>query len=125
MNKMLFTAAIAVAMTLSQGAFAEEQASGHHAGHEMGHSQHEANETVKNSVSGTGIIHRVSRFKHKINLTHAPIPALNWPEMRMDLEVAEGVELKDLKPGEEISFELELGGDKVYRIIRIEKIVAH
>lgn len=125
MNKILFTSAIAVAMTLSQGAFTEEQAIRHHAGHEMAHSQHEAHETVQNSVSGTGTIHRVSRFKRKINMTHAPIPALDWPEMRMDLEVAESVELKDLKPGEKVSFDLELGDDKAYRIIHIEKIIAH
>nr|VFK38648.1 MAG: Cu and Ag efflux protein CusF [Candidatus Kentron sp. SD]VFK44151.1 MAG: Cu and Ag efflux protein CusF [Candidatus Kentron sp. SD]VFK77886.1 MAG: Cu and Ag efflux protein CusF [Candidatus Kentron sp. SD] len=122
MNKILFTAAIAVAMTSSQGTFAKEQSGGHHTDHEMAHSQHE---TVKNSVSGTGTIHRVSRFKRKINLTHAPIPALDWPEMRMDLEVAEGVELKDLKPGDKISFDLKLGDDKVYRIIRVEKMIAH
>ncbi len=114
MHKILATIAI-VGMAFSQTAFAECKD-----GHES-RSDHGAHEVVKNAASGIGTIHRVSRFTRKINLTHAPIPALNWPEMRMDLDVAEGVDLTGLEPGDEISFHLELGDDKVYRITRIEK----
>nr|VFJ44735.1 MAG: Copper binding protein CusF [Candidatus Kentron sp. DK]VFJ44908.1 MAG: Copper binding protein CusF [Candidatus Kentron sp. DK] len=125
MKRILFTTAISITMALSQGALAGEEHQGTHPpGHGMAHSQHEAHEAMHDSVSGTGTIHRVSRFQRKVNLTHAPIPAIGWPEMRMDMAVAEDVDLKNLVPGDRISFDLSLGEDNVYRIIGIEKMTA-
>lgn len=70
---------------------------------------------------GTGVIHSVSRMNRKVNMTHEPIPELNWPEMKMDLDVAKDVDLKGLSSGEKIQFNIELGEDKVYRITEIMK----
>lgn len=72
-------------------------------------------------VMGKGVIHSVNRLNRKVNLTHEPIPALNWPEMTMDLDVSEDVDMKSLVVGEEVSFHIELGKDKVYRITKIMK----
>ena len=81
--------------------------------------QHEAAESE--AVTGTGVVNSVSRLNHKVNLSHEPIPTLGWPEMTMDMDVAEDVDLTSLVPGESIKFHIELGGDKVYRITKIMK----
>lgn len=90
----------------------EDDAHAHHK-HEM-HEQH--NEDV---VMGKGVVHTIDLENNKINLSHAPIPELKWPEMTMDLDVAEGVDLSTLKPEQNIHFHIELGEDKVYRITKI------
>ncbi len=89
--------------------------------HEHGHHQHGGAMPEKKGAMGKGVIHSVSRMNRKVNLTHAPIPELGWPEMKMDLDVAKGVNLKGLSSGQEIQFYIELGDDKVYRITEIMK----
>lgn len=91
-----------------------------HGSHDHGsHSDQKAD--VGKMAVGKGVIHSVSRLNRKVNLTHEPIPALNWPEMTMDLDVSEDVDMKSLVVGEEVSFHIELGKDKVYRITKIMK----
>ncbi len=70
---------------------------------------------------GEGTIHRISKLNRTVNLTHAPIPALNWPEMTMDLPVAKSVDLNSLKAGDQVKFHIELGEDKKYIITKIMK----
>jgi Cu(I)/Ag(I) efflux system membrane fusion protein len=53
-----------------------------------------------------GVINAVDLPGHKLNLNHAPIPALGWPAMTMDFSVAEAVSLKDLAPGMKVEFDL-------------------
>lgn len=65
---------------------------------------------------GVGVIHRVSKLNRTVNLTHEPIPALNWPEMTMDLPVAKSIDLGSIKTGEQVKFHIELGPDKKYII---------
>lgn len=88
--------------------------------HKHGQHQHEAM-SEKKAAMGTGVIHSISRMNRKVNLTHEPIPELNWPEMKMDLDVAKDVNLKGLSSGQTIQFQIELGEDKVYRITKIMK----
>lgn len=88
--------------------------------HNHGQHQHGAM-SEKKAAMGTGMIHSVSRMNRKVNLTHEPIPELNWPEMKMDLDVAKDVDLKGLSSGQKIQFYIELGDDKVYRITEIMK----
>lgn len=97
----------------------------------MGHSSKESSEMDHSKMGhemaghvtakGVGIIHRVSRLNRMVNITHEPMPELKWPEMTMDLPVAESVDLKNLKTGEKIKFELKLGKDKKYIITNIMK----
>ncbi len=70
---------------------------------------------------GEGTVHRISKLNRTVNLTHAPIPALNWPEMTMDLPVAKSIDLNSLKAGDHIKFHVELGEDKKYIITKIMK----
>ena len=70
---------------------------------------------------GEGVIHSVSKLNRMVNLTHAPIPALNWPEMKMDLAVSKDVDLSDVKAGDKVKFHLMLDDDNVFRIHHFEK----
>lgn len=72
------------------------------------------------SASGQGLINSVDQSQGLVNITHEPIPALNWPEMTMDLPVAKGVDLETIQSGEAVRFRVELGADQVYRITEIE-----
>lgn len=81
----------------------------------MGHSM----ESHAGKAMGVGVIHRVSKLNRMVNLTHEPIPSLNWPEMTMDLPVAKSVDLGSLKAGDKVKFNLELRDDKKYVITDI------
>jgi Cu/Ag efflux protein CusF len=70
---------------------------------------------------GEGVIHSVSKLNRMVNLTHSPIPELNWPEMTMDLAVAKDVDLSVIKAGDKVKFHLMLDDDNVFRIHHIEK----
>jgi len=72
------------------------------------------------SASGQGLINSVDRSQGVVNISHEPMPALNWPEMTMDLPVAEGVDLETIQSGDAVRFRVELGADQVYRITAIE-----
>ncbi|MCB2082031.1 MAG: copper-binding protein [Rickettsiales bacterium] len=114
MGSTLKTLLIASALILPISAYA---------GHEHAEkSQHEhAQPSEQNGAMGTGVIHSISQINRKVNITHDPIPALKWPEMTMDLDVADAVDLKAVKPGDEIRFHIVLGDDKVYRITKMMK----
>ena len=72
------------------------------------------------AASGQGLINSVDRAQGLVNITHEPMPALNWPEMTMDLPVVEGVDLEAIQAGDAVRFRVELGADQVYRITAIE-----
>lgn len=115
MKHTLKTLLIVSALTLPIAAYA-----GHH---EEKHGDHQHHETMQqqDAVMGTGTIHSISQMNRKVNITHDPIPALKWPEMTMDLDVADSVDLKTVKPGDMVNFHIVLGEDKVYRITKIMK----
>lgn len=71
-------------------------------------------------ATGEGVINKVDAGKGVVNVTHEPIPALSWPEMTMDLPVAEGVDLSAVEPGDEVRFRVVLGEDQVYRITELD-----
>jgi len=58
------------------------------------------------AIKGTGMIQAVMADKNKINMSHDPIPALKWPEMTMDFDVANIIDLSGFKPGDKVMFEL-------------------
>jgi Cu(I)/Ag(I) efflux system protein CusF len=71
-------------------------------------------------AAGQGVINSVDVEKGVVNVTHGPIPALSWPEMTMDLPVADGVDLTGVEAGDEVRFRVVLGADQVYRITAID-----
>jgi Cu(I)/Ag(I) efflux system protein CusF len=76
-----------------------------------------------NQAMGMGTLHSIDLEKRTVNLTHEPMPALNWPKMTMDLPVTSRVDLAAVKPGDHIHFTLKLGRDDVYRIIEMKTVV--
>jgi len=63
-----------------------------------------------------GAINTVETDSRIINVTHEPIPALNWPAMTMDFPVAQGVKLEGLKPDRRMRFRISEGADGRYVI---------
>ena len=91
-----------------------------HAGANSSEMDHSKMEAGKTTAMGVGVINRVSRLNKMVNLTHEPIPELKWPEMTMDLPVANSVDLGSFRAGQKVKFHLELGPDKKYIITDIK-----
>jgi Cu/Ag efflux protein CusF/plastocyanin len=62
---------------------------------------------ASSSIIGQGKVVRVEPSKRSINLSHGPIPAINWPAMTMDFVVGPTVDLSTIKPGQDVEFTLE------------------
>ncbi len=64
---------------------------------------------MSEKIVGTAIINRVMPAHNMINMSHDPIPVLNWPAMEMDFTVKKDVSLASLNKGDKVDFELEKG----------------
>lgn len=73
----------------------------------------------KGLTLGKGVVNSVDAKNNKINITHEPIPALKWSAMTMDFVVSKKVNLSNIKSGDNVTFYIKLGRDKVYRIAKI------
>jgi Cu(I)/Ag(I) efflux system periplasmic protein CusF len=58
--------------------------------------------------------------RRKVNMSHQPLPALGWPAMTMDFDVAPSVDLSRIKPGSRVNFSLEKDKGGMYQIQSIE-----
>ncbi|MEM7529512.1 MAG: efflux RND transporter periplasmic adaptor subunit [Pseudomonadota bacterium] len=68
-------------------------------------------------ATGTGVVHAVTP-DGKLTLSHDPIPALGWPAMRMDLDVA-GLDPGTVPLESPVEFDLEKGEDGLFTIIAV------
>ncbi|MGE3476072.1 MAG: copper-binding protein [Rhodospirillaceae bacterium] len=55
-------------------------------------------------AKGKGVVNSVDAAGHKVNVSHEPIPSLNWPAMKMDFAVSPSVDLKAVQAGSQIEF---------------------
>ncbi len=70
------------------------------------------NDTKKaTTANGTGTITALNAGNHKVTLDHGPIPAINWPPMKMEFAVASSVDLAKLKTGDKVNFTLSGSGN--------------
>lgn len=70
------------------------------------------NDTKKaTTANGTGTITALNAANHKVTLDHGPIPAINWPPMKMEFAVASSVDLAKLKTGDKVDFTLSGSGN--------------
>ena len=102
MKKTILLTAMTVALTMGSGIAYKAYADcgmDHFEHADMDHSEVKAEDhsghdiaTESKVIMGKGVIHSVSKMNNKVNLTHEPIPALGWPEMTMDLAVADDVD---------------------------------
>ena len=74
------------------------------------------NDTKKaTTASATGTITAVNAANHKITFDHGPIPAINWPAMKMEFAVASSVDLAKVKTGDKVNFTLS-GSEGTYTV---------
>lgn len=114
MNATLKTTLLASLLAFTTAPMAADE----HAGHAM--HDHGAMTTQANQAQASGTLHALDAAARTINLTHAPIPALGWPEMTMDLPVTKRVDLAAFKPGDAVTFTLKKGRDNRFRITAME-----
>ncbi len=67
-----------------------------------------------------GVINTVEIGSRILNMTHEPIPELNWPTMTMDFPAAKEVKLEGLKPGRKMRFRISEGDDGRYQIDAVD-----
>lgn len=73
-------------------------------------------------ASGHGVINRLVPGERRVNLTHGPIPEINWPEMTMDFLAADDVDLDHLGEGDSVMFDLKKQDDGNYVIVDIDRM---
>jgi Cu(I)/Ag(I) efflux system protein CusF len=72
------------------------------------------------SIPATGTVKNVDAAKGKLVIDHDPIPALNWPRMVMDFQLAEIGMASNIKAGDKVKFEMREGEKGAYLITAIE-----
>ena len=75
---------------------------------------------MSKKITGTAVLNSVMPAHNMVNLSHDPIPALDWPAMEMNFNVKKDVSLEGLSKGDKVEFELEKAEDG-YVIKSIEK----
>jgi Cu/Ag efflux protein CusF len=116
MKKKDLLATTALFITLISGS---ALASGSH--EDSGHSGMNHNMASQNqmNIQAMGKLNSINIKKNKVNISHGPISALNWPPMRMDFSVKKGVSLSNLKKGQKVHFFLMKQGEYEYVISKI------
>jgi len=71
-------------------------------------------------VMGQGVIKKIMPADMRLNISHEPILQLGWPDMTMDFNVNQQVDLKQFNTNDKIEFELQKGSDG-YEIKSIRK----
>lgn len=71
-------------------------------------------------IIGTATLNSVMPAHNMVNMSHDPIPALDWPAMEMDFTVKKGVSLDGLSKGDNVEFEL-VKDESGYVVKSIEK----
>jgi Cu(I)/Ag(I) efflux system membrane fusion protein len=81
------------------------------------------NDAAPGKHTGSAKITGIDAAKGKIDLNHGPIPSMKWPAMSMGFRVEDKSQLSNIKPGDEIEFELRGEPDKDgdYTITRITR----
>ncbi len=55
---------------------------------------------------GQGTVRAVDQQNGTVNISHDPIPSLNFPAMTMDFQVKDKTLLKGVKPGQAVEFDV-------------------
>jgi len=123
MRKPFTAATIALALSLNVGHVhagdSKGSNAGNHGGSHAGHSEMKATPGNKEAVA-VGVVNSIDAANGTINITHEPVPELDWPKMTMDLPVTRRVNLSKVETGKSVNFTLKQGRDKQFRVIAIE-----
>jgi Cu(I)/Ag(I) efflux system membrane fusion protein len=71
------------------------------------------------SHPGRAKVNKVDLEGSTLNLTHGPIPGLNWPPMTMEFRVKDKGLLKDVRPGQEVEIEIAQEGPAEFVVTAI------
>jgi Cu/Ag efflux protein CusF len=74
-------------------------------------------------VTGTGVVQSIDKANGKVQLTHDPIAALNWPKMTMSFRLKDSSLADQVKQGDKVEFSLEKSSSG-YVISRFHKDAA-
>lgn len=72
------------------------------------------------SIAATGTVKSVDAAKGKVVIAHDPIPALKWPRMVMDFQLADKALAGKVKAGDQVKFQMKEGDQGAYLITAIE-----
>lgn len=73
-------------------------------------------------ASSEGVINSVNAEGGSVNITHPPMPEINWPEMTMDIPVSGTVDLSAFNDGDTVQFTVRRGRDDVFRIVEMTAV---
>ena len=76
--------------------------------------------SASTSIAATGTVKSVDAAKGKVVIDHDPIPALKWPRMVMDFQLADKAMASKVKAGDQVKFDMKEGGQGAYVITAIE-----
>jgi Cu/Ag efflux protein CusF len=62
------------------------------------------------TATASGTVTALNAADHKITFDHGPIPAIDWPAMKMEFAVAPSVDLAKVKTGDKVNFTLSGSG---------------
>ena len=77
-------------------------------------------ETTPQAVSTKATVNTVMADHRMLNVTHAPIEAWGWPQMTMNFDVSENIDLSGLEPGLKVHLDLRDAGSGRYLITAIQ-----
>ena len=87
------------------------------------HASHGAPATATTAtIPATGTVKSVDAAAGKLVIAHEPIPALNWPRMVMDFQLADKTLAGKVKAGDKVKFDLKEGDQGAYLVIAIEPV---
>jgi len=70
-------------------------------------------------ASATGVLNAINPDGGSVNITHPPMPDINWPEMTMDITVSGTVDLSQFSENDAVRFTVRRGRDDVFRIVEM------
>jgi len=121
-NTVLAISLAAALMMTSQVAIGSEQHDEMKGHMDHGGGNHVAASHAEMAISATGKLNAINLEKRKVNITHGPIPALQWPPMRMDFMVKKGVALDGLGTGQQVQFSIVKSGEYDYVVTQISPV---
>lgn len=117
-STLVLAAALGLAVAMPWPSSAQ-QAHGEGHGESMQGSGHETGMSMQDesgAVAATGVVNTVDADTRSVNLSHEPIPAIGWPAMTMDMNVADHVDLESVDEGQPVDFTIQRGADGIYQI---------
>ncbi len=92
-----------------------------HAGMDHGGMDHDAMAGGMGAAEATaeGVVNTIDPDAGSVNITHPPMPEINWPEMTMDIPVTGTVDLSGFSEGDTVRFTVRRGRDDVFRIVEM------